>query len=172
MFKTIFPPLRRMGDYMPSSKKISWNNHKIRIFPSESDTRSIIRLLPYFWDSEIVCDLVIKPPKKPLEDTKWLYQWELVDLDDNIIKAGEDIIDLIAKDIRKHDEARKKRGIILGYLHPNKHYRLFLTTQDANGNSSEKNLAYTFTIKDRDEYYMQILILMIAITFAFLKLRG
>ena len=79
--------------------------------------------------------MVIEPPRRHKSDATWEYQWELIDLDDNVVKQGRNTIDLRIKEIRKYHLAREKRATFLGNLHPNKQYRLFLVVADEYGNN-------------------------------------
>ena len=60
----------------------------------------------------------------------------------------------------------KLSAVKLGYLLPNKHYRLYIKLTSPLGEQN-RYLGVTFTIKDRDELYMQIFILIIALGFSF-----
>jgi hypothetical protein len=63
--------------------------------PSKDDIRSLVStLLPYFWDTEIVIDMEVKPTKKKTTDDILKYQWELRDLDEN---GGARLIYLILR---------------------------------------------------------------------------
>ena len=153
---------------MPHLKKIRWNDYKIQIQPAQRDKRSLlfINLLPFFWDGEIRFDLVITPRSKMPDDT-WTYKWELRDLDNTVIKKGQDTIEISHMTLLK-DWVRKELAISLGYLHPNKHYNLFITFTNGLGLQSDRLPMAAFTVKDRDEYYMQLLILLVALGFGFL----
>ncbi len=167
MINPITPLKCLLGGCMPSTKSLKWAGYKISVLPTDSDIRSYVKLLPYFWDTEVTCDIELQVLNKNIHDAVWDYQWELADLDNNILKKDKATLSIKGKDIKRRRSGKKKRAIYLGNLHPNKQYRLFIIFTNEYGERSARHLAYTFTIKDRDEYYMQLLILIIAIIFAF-----
>ena len=153
---------------MPHLKTLSWSDYEISLKTPQNDKRSLlcINILPYFWDSEIRFSLKVIPRIKTHDDVL-TYVWELKDLDNIVIKKGQDIIELLHM-TRLKDFVRKELAISLGYLHPNKHYNLFVTFTNNLGLQSAPLLMASFTVKDRDEYYMQLFILLLAISFSFL----
>ena len=83
-----------MNSYMPNYKKVRWNSYIVRIFPEERDSlRSLFFLTPsiapYFWDTDITLDLMIDPPKniQQIERTALEYNWELRDLEGNVVRS-------------------------------------------------------------------------------------
>jgi hypothetical protein len=153
--------------HMPTYKKIRWNGHKVSIFVEEGDTfrllLSIIApIVPYFWDTNINLDMAVEPPKniEQIEGRSLQYKWELLDLDDKVIRSGQDSYDFSLRGERKH------RAIKIGFLKPQQCYRLNVILTDIYGNTSEPLQMATFTIKDRDELYMQVFIAILAIIMA------
>ncbi|OGO21993.1 MAG: hypothetical protein A2Z28_03695 [Chloroflexi bacterium RBG_16_51_9] len=154
-----------------------YNNHKIgnysvRILHNKLDIRNtpILHLLPFFWDTEIALDLQLSPLKgKKISKDIFLYKWELTDLDSNIIKEQKEYrqYEVTDKDIIRHQNALIERAISLVNLHPHREYILYITLQIQGSTIPEKYQAVSFNIDDRDSYYMQVLILIIGISFAF-----
>ena len=98
----------------------------------------------------------------------WEYRWELCDLDNKIIKENRGVINLNPQKIREKYWACAERAISLGYLKPHQQYivNLYLTSGEY-GKSKAFQVA-SYTVKDRDEYNIQLLILIIGIGFAFI----
>ncbi len=142
-----------------------WNDWRIKIVPNGDDIRSIIGILPYFWNNEMVLDLQVWPKRKFKSDETWSYSWELIGLDGELIKSGADKIEITKKEYRKHKNARKPKALMLGYLHPNKHYQILFHVKNSFGDEDVFS-AGTFTIKDKDEFQMQLLIFLFGIFFA------
>jgi hypothetical protein len=157
---------------MPLFKEQRWNGYRIRTFPTDRDlirSADFLRLIPYFWDTEISFDLKIQPPNhKTNIDEIWEYEWELRDLDGNILKHNRGEISLIPNEIKKTFWASAYRAMVLGNLRPHKEYLLYLALTSGEYGRSEPLKIITFTVKDRDEYYMQLLLLIIAVGFSFL----
>jgi hypothetical protein len=166
----VYNPLKEQikGVIIAHLKTIKWGNYKLQLQPPPTDKRSaiIINLLPYFWDSEIKFDLVITLKNKKLNPDTITYEWELIDIDGAVLKKDSGAVPISHLTIFK-DWVRKDLAISLGYLHPNKHYKLFMKFTDVYGNNT-RELMGAFTIKDRDEYYMQLLILIVGIAFSFI----
>ena len=103
-------------------------------------------------------------------DENWDYEWQLCDSEDNLLKpVVKDNVHVCNIGFRRklrYWSSGKNGAIKLGYLSPNRHYRLCIILRNPYG-GKEKYLAATFTIKDRDELYMQLLILIIALGFSF-----
>jgi hypothetical protein len=138
--------------------------------PSKDDIRSLVStLLPYFWDTEIVIDMEVKPTKKKTTDDILKYQWELRDLDENIIKKGWGEVNIPHSTILGKKPIHAERAITLGNLHPHRYYKIYITFSDSM-QTSERLLGGTLTVKDRDELYMQLVILLLGIGFAFVLL--
>lgn len=157
-----------VGGYMPSypSKKI-WDKFQVGLVPDYLDfIRSVdlFRLVPYFWEKEIYLDLGARCLKGRLKATEiWDYKWELCGIDDTVIKSGEDTIKLESSKMWWREIwANKRHAISLGYLSPNKHYRVFVTFTKSGANSTRELLA-TFTVKDKDEMKSQLFILIFGI---------
>ena len=151
---------------------IRWNDdYMIRVIPARSDIRSIItNLLPYFWDTSIALGIRVRALKKRPKDDLLKYQWELQELDETTsAKKGYGEIGISHTSILGNKWIEKDRAIILGNLHPHRYYRLFITFSDS-AQTSERFLAGTLTVKDRDEMYMQAFILIVGILFAFIIL--
>ena len=154
-----------------------YNIHKIgdysvRVLHNKNDVRStpILHLLPFFWDTEISLDLQFSPlrGKKSSKDI-FLYKWVLTDLDNNVIKEQKEYrqYEVTDKDIIRHQDALIERAISLVNLHPHREYLLYVTIQIQGLTTPERYQAVSFNIDDRDSYYMQVLILIIGIAFAF-----
>ena len=159
-------PKRLMEELgVPHLKRTRWGDCIIQVQPPDNSLRSwlIINLLPYFWDSEISFDLVVSVPKKRRRHSEfWKYEWSLTDLDNHVLKNGKDVIELSRTTIAK-DWVRKQRAIYIGNLHPNKEYKLSITFTDEQGGQSNPLQPATFTVKDRDEIYMQIFVALVVI---------
>jgi len=157
---------------MPNFRTHKWNDFTVKVRPSSQDflrTLDLLHLFPYFWDTEIALDLLIQPPKGKLKiEEIWDYRWELCNLDNEILKSGRGMIDLNSKEIRKEYWAYSVRAIILGNLKPYQHYVLNVYLTSGEYGKSEALQVATYTIKDRDEYNIQLLILILGIGFAFL----
>jgi hypothetical protein len=150
---------------MPTYKKIQWNGYKVSIFVEERDTlRSFLSLmasiLPYFWDTDINLDMMVSPPRniQQIERRSLQYKWELRDLDDNVVRSGQDNYEF-----QSFLNRRKHRAIKIGFLKPQQGYRLNITITDIYGSISEPLQIASFTVKDRDEVYTQVFISLITI---------
>lgn len=129
----------------------------------------MFRLLPFFWDSEIILDLEIRPPDdKRKNDETWRYDWELCDLDGKVLNSNNGNIWLNPKEIKSQWWAYKNRAIVLGHLKPNQQYivKVYFTKEGYIKGDAIK--VASFTVKDRDEYYMQLILLFLAIGFSFI----
>jgi len=138
-----------------------WDKFKVGIYPDGKDfirTIDVFRLVPYFWDKEIYLDLTARRLKKFKEPEVWGYEWQLCGLDDTVIKSGQDTLKLEPS----KTWSSKRHAIALGYLSPNKFYRVFVTITKGHDKSPRMLLA-AFSIKDRDELKSQLLILIIGI---------
>ena len=104
--------------------------------------------------------MIVTPPKslQRTTQTNLQYDWKLYDSDDNAIKSGNDSCSL-----KPSFGKRKLRAMKIGHLKPQQCYRLTIVLRDMYGVTSEPLEAATFTIKDKDEFYMQVLIALIAI---------
>ena len=134
---------------------------------SQHDCRRYIPLLPYFWDSDIVFDLIHTPPENsPDIEAEWQYHWELTDLDSNVAKKGQGEFPLLDKGVTRRLSSwglGKERAISLGHLIPYRHYVLKVAFINKLGERSDTYDAATFTVKDRDDFHMEVLILLIGI---------
>ena len=153
------------GLKMADFKLVSFrDNYYTKLSHHKRDIRDIIGLLPYFWNNEIRLDLRLWLKKGKLEKEEIIpYEWELIDIEDKVVKSGNSEINVNKKEYKKHKDIRKDTALPLGYLIPNKHYRIFIKLGD-----SEKLPYGSLTVKDKDEYQMQTLILLIGIIFAFI----
>jgi hypothetical protein len=149
--------------YMPRYGQVKWNGYKVRLFAEERDLFRLFPIVPFFWDSNINLDMVCDPPKEIRKKTNLSlsYKWELYDVDDKVVKSGQDVYEfksnIIAAIRRKH------RAIKIGLLKPQQYYRLNITLTDIYGSTSEPLKIASFSIKDRDEVYTRILIALITI---------
>jgi len=157
---------------MPIFTTNKWNGFIVKVTTPERDlirSIDIFHLLPYFWDTEISLDLLIQPPKSKLKiEEDWEYRWELCDLDDEIIKQNKGSININPKEVKKNYWARKERAILLGRLKPNQQYILKLYLSSGEYGRSDSLQVAAYTVKDRDEYNIQLLILIFGIGFAFI----
>jgi hypothetical protein len=153
---------------MPKYRKIQWNGYKVNIYVDEQDKfrlmLSIIApIVPYFWDTDINLDITVEPPEdiEQIAGRSLQYNWELRDLDGKVIRSGQD-----SYEFKSLAGGRKHRAIKIGFLKPQQCYQLYATFTDIYGTTSEPLQIATFTIKDRDELYMQLFIAIIAIIMA------
>jgi hypothetical protein len=151
--------------HMPSFKKAKWEGYSLRVFESEWDIFRVLPILPYFWDTNIKLDIIVDARKKTQEErgTSLTYEWELLDLDDNVVRNGHGKYGFVTDSFRS---VRKRNAIKIGYLRPQQCYRLEVTITDTYGATSPPLQVATFTIKDRDELYMQIFVALVAIILA------
>jgi hypothetical protein len=143
---------------MPKFRKVKWNGYSVLTYATEFDFFRLIPIVPYFWDSNINLDIVIEPPKKRSNDiTAITYKWELLNLDEQIIKSDKDSYNFnrLFMNVRKH--------IKLGYLKPQQNYRLNIILTDVYGATSPSMTIVSLTIKDRDEIYTQLFLSIITI---------
>lgn len=164
----------RLG--MPTRKSVQWNGYEIQILAERRDVSRwlpfIAPIVPYFWDTDISLDMIVDPPKniERTTETTLQYQWELRDSDDNVVRSDKD-----SYPFRPSFGKRKLRAIRIGHLKPRQCYSLNIIVTDIYGATSEPLEIATFTIKDRDEFRMQVLIALIAVVAALvfsLLLRG
>lgn len=162
--------LASIGDFMPKFHPIKYAGKLFKLAHPQRDIRNTIPMVPYFWDSEVSFDLLVNISSGERRiDEFWDYEQELCDLDDKPLRpAVKEKIHICNIGIRRklrYWSSGKLLAIKLGYLLPNKHYRLYITlTNSVDGR--RKYLAATFTIKDRDEYYMQIFLILFSIAMA------
>ena len=155
---------------MPKFNKMEYANCLFKLAHTRKDIRDIIPIIPYFWDSEVTFDLLTRITKEKSNlDEYWDYEWQLCDLEDKLLKPiVRDKVRVCNIGLRRklRSWSSFKLGAVkLGYLLPNKHYRLYLKLTNPLGEQN-KYLGATFTLKDRDELYMQLLILIIALGFS------
>jgi len=174
-----YNPLKRMlkGVGMKFNSKV-WGGYELRVSPSEFDLLRVLSLLPspismftvpYFWDTDINLELLVKPTKdnKRASHRPWRYKWRLCDLDGNILnnKQGDGEYDLKAPMVKRDKGGRST--LRLGYLKPYQHYDLRISFTDNEGQTSPQLSMATFTVKDRDEFqmllFMGIVIIIVGI---------
>jgi hypothetical protein len=144
---------------MPSFKGKVWNNFRFSLVPNENDFfRTFIRWIPYFWDSDIVMDLIaehktglfgIFSRKKYTKET-FSYKWELCDMNNNQISSNSGSFSILPLE-HKADSSRKTGIINLGVLNINR-YKVYLTVTNEKGESSPRMFLASFSIKDREDY--------------------
>lgn len=156
---------------MPKFHSMKYDTKLFKLSHYHKDIREVLMLgiIPYFWDSEVSFDLLVNiPPRGKNIDQYWDYEWELCDLEDKPIKpAIKDKVHVCNKGIRRKYRqwsSGKELAVKLGYLLPNKHYKLYVKLTNPIDGKDKKYLGATFTIKDRDEYYMQIFLILFSIT--------
>jgi hypothetical protein len=146
---------------MPSYGAIKWNGYRVRIFAEEHDILRVLPIVPYFWDININLDMVADLPKgsQKMAEMSLGYKWELRDLDDKVVRSGQDTYEF-----KTFVNKRKHRAVKIGFLKPQQYYRLNIILIDIYGNTSEPLPIASFTIKDRDEVYTQIFLSLITIS--------
>lgn len=163
--------LAYIGGFMSKFHQMKYTNCIFKLAHYRKDIRDMIPVIPYFWDSEVTFDLLVNITKGERNlDEYWDYEWQLCDLDDGLLKPvvrnQVHVCNIgLRRKLRKWSSGRLG-AVKLGYLSPNKHYRLYIKLTSPLGEQN-KYLGATFTIKDRDELYMQIFILIIALGFSF-----
>jgi len=148
--------------HMPHFGKVKWEGYRIRVFEAEWDIFRLLPILPYFWDTNINLDIIIDASKeiRQTTGTSLKYEWELLDLDDRVVRNGQGNYAPVAGQFMSW---RKHNAIKIGYLRPQQCYRLEITLTDSYGNTSAPLQIATFTIKDRDELYMQLFVALVGI---------
>ena len=150
---------------MPFYGKFKVDRYSVRIFSNE--TLRVLPIVPYFWDTNINLDLIVEPRKQhtgfKFDSVK--YIWELVNIDGDVIKNGEG--DYKFSHSIGFGQPRKVRAIKIGYLRPHQQYILNLCLEDSLGQTPYRPVA-SFTVKDRDELYMQTFIGIIVIAIGIL----
>jgi len=159
-----------IGGVMPKFHKMEYANCLFRLAYTRKDIRDMIPVIPFFWDSEVTFDLLTKITKEKQNiDEYWDYEWQLCDLDDELLKpVVKDQVHVCNIGLRRklrYWSSGKLGAVKLGSLLPNRHYRLYIKLTSPLGEQN-RCLSATFTIKDRDELYMQLLILIIALGFS------
>jgi hypothetical protein len=144
------------GVRMAKFWKLKNDKYRVRIQSSEGDILRILPIVPYFWDTFIYFDILIElKNNKIAEKCKTVnYEWELYDLDEQIIKKGNGIYNT--------KYLRQNKAIKLGFLKPPQHYVLYIKIKD-DFQEWEFNPIVSLTIKDRDEYLMQIGLILFTI---------
>ena len=157
-------------------KTVKRNGYEAQLYHDNNNFRSwlITSWIPYFWDSDISFDLLIKTPNDFRQNTEsWNYYWELRDLDGEIIaqnkkdKKGHGSTLLTNKGFRKwfggYWNVKKGRAIVLGNLHPHKEYILYVDfNSDCNGKTGECIMA-TFSIEDRTTWQNGLFLILFTI---------
>jgi hypothetical protein len=154
-------PFACFGGFMARMYDMQCMGHTFRL--SQHDCRRFIPLLPYFWDGDIVFDLIHTPPENAPEiEGEWQYHWELTDLDSSVAKKGQGEFPLSHKGVTTR-RLFQARAISLGHLIPYRHYVLKIAFTNKLGERSDTLNAATFTVKDRDDFHMEALILLMGI---------
>lgn len=145
---------------MPRYRELEWQGYTVRIAPPMGDVSRQLPLMPFFWDTDIHFDMIAESPKDMPKTTELSlkYKWELLDLDDRVIRSGQN--NYVFNPITS---TRKHHAIEIGFLKPQQCYRLNITLTDIYGSTSEPLPILTFTVKDRDEVYMQIVVALVGI---------
>lgn len=145
---------------MPRYGEVTWCGYRIRIFTEERDLFRLLPIVPFFWDTSINLDMVADPPKDVPQTTEvsLKYRWELNDLDDKLVRSGQD-----SYEFKSFLSRRKHHAIRIGFLRPQQCYRLNIILTDIYGTTSEPLQIASFTVKDRDEVYTQVFISLITI---------
>lgn len=158
-----------------------WNGYRIKLEHDPDNMRRYFpfKLIPYFWDNELTFDMGVKISKNKGEvNEKWGYEWELRDLDENVIKQGNNVkqgtgtIQVTNKGFRRKYvnewNTLEQRAIVLGTLHPHKEYKLYVNYKDNKEQSTGFILMVTLTVEDRTSYQMQLFLVLFAIFMTFL----
>lgn len=149
---------------MPKFGTRNFDNYSIRLFGSSHNlirTFDIFNIIPYFWDSNIKLDMMLEIINKRAGQNKLktlAFEWKLVDSDGNRIKSG--------KGTYTFGWRRNKDIIKLGILKPYQSYELSIMFIDELGNETGYEPIGTFTIKDRDEMYVHLIIAFLAAVIA------
>ncbi len=168
---------------MPSFISREWNGYKIRVIPNYEDKwRSFLwdtfrhELIPYLWGADISFDLKVKLPQHHDKTEIIKYEWRLYTRDDKeVLKFDEGIIcegiiqfsqtksewsfskRVTGDVIRLPDRRRRKLAAInLGCISITDQYKLKMRFSDKNGTTSSDMVMAEFTIKDRDDVYLQM----------------
>ena len=147
---------------MPSYGTVKWKGYRVRVFAEERDLLRVLPIVPYFWESDINLDMVADPPKdiQRTEQLSLSYRWELHDLDGKVARSGQGSYEFAAWHL---PNMRKHRAIEIGFLKPHQCYRLKIILTDRYGTTSQPMQIATFTTKDKDEVYTQVMISLITI---------
>ncbi len=163
--------LAYFGGLMTNFKTLEWSSYKIRLFHDKDNIRSLIGIIPYFWDDNVHYTLALRPiGKTRVQEEVWTYEWSLSDLDGIYIKGHRDNLvikktSLMRKLFGGYWKYGKRRAVVLGNLSPNKNYILKVKFDNGMSSSVVDTIA-TFSTKDRTGFYMQIFLILFSIVAA------
>ena len=135
--------------FMPRYRKYTWRHHKIKVYPE--DLWRTLPLVPFFWDSPTNLVVVVNKATSGREQTDVVCTWQLEDGNGDIVENDQSTF-----------EYKKPYTLRLGNLRPHQAYKLSVILTDDEYSSPRIPIAY-FTVKDRDEMYIQVLIGLIII---------
>lgn len=180
---------------MPSFISRDLNEYKVRVVPNYEDNwRSFLwdmfrhELIPYLWGADIVFDIRIKPPKHFDKAEIIKYEWRLYTKDDKEIVKFDEGVDhygtiqfsntksqwslskrVPGDVIRLPDrQCRKLAAINLGCISSTDQFKLKMIFTGNDGNSSPDMVMAEFSIKDRDEVYLQMWWILVGAGVAFI----
>ncbi len=150
-----------------------WNGYVLEAGHNDWRNIPILSYVPYFWDSDVSFDMGINiPPQFGTVSDIWKYQWELRDLDGQLVKRGEQsiggegVIEVTNKGFRrkmKYWNAGKLRAFTLGNLHPHKEYILYAIFVTSKGEQSDKFKIASLAVEDRTSHQFQIFLILFTI---------
>jgi hypothetical protein len=170
---------------MPAFFMQDWNRYKVKIVPNDS-IRNFVRtlllshdILPYFYGPISFNLKITTPPKKDVSNQIIDYKWALCcSRDEKQIKFGEGKIQFT--DIKPYDTEKNKKGdmtrinktvfskigaIDLGHMSILDQYKITMNFSDSAGITSEDMIMAEFTLKDRDEFSLNIVSILLAAFF-------
>jgi hypothetical protein len=156
---------------MPSLKTIKWNGYKIGLYFPEISIRFItLNKFPIFWDTHLTFDLIVEGTKdlrkKPVEIK---YLWQLFDSDDKLVK--NDIGFYKIPRPTSYSGLRLLKAIEIRSLKPSQSYLIKMAFSIPDSQSIYFDMA-TFTTKDKDEIWMQIILAFISAVVAIIVALG
>jgi len=165
---------------MPAFIRCKWEDYRVAIIPSMSDKKRkalfIItkhELIPYLWGANIYFDLTVIPPKNYNSSRTIEYSWKLYKKEDKSpVKTSRGTFRFsevksprkpITGDIVRGWNGWHRNGFIkfqavnLGYISATDQYKVTMQFNSEDGTMSEELPMAEFTIRDRDEFYTQIM---------------
>jgi hypothetical protein len=137
-------------------------------------------LLPYFYGSHILFNFGLSVNKHKKFEETFSYKWILSNADESeVYKEGEGSV-LFASNLRRRQRSNmgiikyargsdnvyiKKGALDIGYLSVPKQYKLRMLIGTNGDVSTKETVMAEFTLKDRDDYYLNIMQLLIGAIF-------